>query len=57
MIFARSVPLYGFFYNSSNIFNIIMVNKNIIDLLTIVKKYHNINTNKYLKAVIKRSKE
>ena len=34
-----------------------MVNKNIIDLLTIVKKYHNINTNKYLKAVIKRSKE
>ena len=24
-----------------------MVNKNIIDLLTIVKKYHNINTNKW----------
>ena len=27
------------------------------DLLTRVRKYHNINTNKYLKTVIKRSKE
>lgn len=28
-----------------------------IDLLTKVLKYHNIKTNKYLKTVIKRSKE